>query len=142
MQQSKLMTRRTWLVLPATLTACRKSTLPQRNVFPETVAGVWHRQSLTTTPSSPDPVPMSAVVGMQEAGYSGPGKLDARVYELDSQAAGADLAQRWRPSADTVFFNRDQFFVIIKWQEADRNALKDFVRELEQKLGPPQQHKS
>ena len=45
-----------------------------------------------------------------------------------------DLAQRWRPSADTVFFYRGRYFVVVKWQQADRKALQEFVRELEKRL--------
>jgi hypothetical protein len=71
------------------------------------------------------------------ASYEGPGKLQARVYVLSSPAVGVDLAQRWRPSADTVFFYRDRYFVVVKWQSAERKALEEFVRELEGKLGPP-----
>ena len=41
------------------------------------------------------------------------------------------LTQRWRPSADTVFFSRGRYFVVIKWQQAERTALRSFVRELE-----------
>ncbi|MBZ5581614.1 MAG: hypothetical protein LAQ30_05305 [Acidobacteriia bacterium] len=69
------------------------------------------------------------------AEYDGPGKVQARAYELDSPAVGLDLAQRWRPSADTVFFNRGQYFVVVKWQSADRAALKSFVEELEKRIG-------
>jgi hypothetical protein len=47
---------------------------------------------------------------------------------------GLDLAQRWRPSADTVFFQQGRYFVVVKWQQADRKALQEFVRELEKRL--------
>ena len=62
-------------------------------------------------------------------------KLEARAYELTSSAVGLDLVQRWRPSADTVFFNPGRYFVVVKWQQADRKALQDFVREMEKRLG-------
>jgi hypothetical protein len=71
---------------------------------------------------------------LQVAAYEGPGKLEARVYELSAPGVGLDLAQRWRPSADTVFFYRGPYFVVVKWQQADRQALQDFVRELEKRL--------
>jgi len=70
------------------------------------------------------------------ATYEGPGKIEARVYALSSPAVGLDLAQRWRPSADTVFFYRGRYFVVVKWQEAERKALEAFVKELEQRLEP------
>lgn len=85
---------------------------------------------------SPDPVPRGSVDRLAVASYEGPGKLEARIYALSSPAVGVDLAQRWRPSADTVFFYRGRYFVVVKWQQSDRKALEAFVHELEGKLGP------
>lgn len=68
------------------------------------------------------------------ASYEGPGKLDARVYAVSAPAVAFELAQRWRPSADTVFFDHGPFFVVIKWQSADRKLLKEFVADLEKRL--------
>ena len=81
-----------------------------------------------------DPVPSSAVEESRAASYGGPGTLEARIYRLTSPAVGLDLAQRWRPSADTVFFNQGSYFVVVKWQSADRKALQEFVKALEGKL--------
>ncbi len=82
-------------------------------------------------------MPRSAVEDTRTATYDGPGHVEARVYRLTSASEGLDLAQRWRPSADTVFFNQGAYFVVVKWQSADRKALQDFVRQLEVKLTPP-----
>jgi hypothetical protein len=134
----KLMTRRKWLSLTAGLAACGRSS-PPPNLFPPTVAGVWRRTELheLSPGDAPDPVPRTVINRLQEASYQGPGKLEARVYELESPGVALDQVQRWRPSADTVFFYRDQYFVVIKWQDADRKALHDFATELEKRLGKP-----
>ena len=71
---------------------------------------------------------------VETASYEGAGKLEARVYELASAGVGLDLAQRWRPSADTVFFNRGRYFVVVKWEQAERKALQEFVKETERRL--------
>jgi hypothetical protein len=107
----------------------------------ETVAGVWHRTALERPPVSdaPDPVPRSAVEQFQTATYEGPGKIEARVYALDSPAVALELVQRWRPSADTVFFYRGRYFVVLKWQDADRKALQAFMADLEKRLGRPKE---
>ena len=117
--------------------ACRDST-PLR-VLPESMAGGWRRTSLreSSVSEAPDPVPRTAVTRFEAASYQGPGKLEARVYELASPEVGASLAQRWRPSADTVFFTQGRFFVVVKWQQADRAALQDFVRALEGNIKKP-----
>ncbi len=133
------MSRNVW-ILAVALCACRH-VAPAPELFPQTIAGVWHRTGLLnpSLSDSPDPVPRTVVNRFQTATYEGPGKLEARVYELDSPGVALDLVQRWRPSADTVFFYRDQYFVVVKWQEADRKALEAFVREMEARLGKPKE---
>lgn len=122
-----------WLALG--LSACgSKSTLPA-DLFPETADGGWRRTWMGDVPDSRDPVPRGAVDYSRAAAYKGPGALDVRAYQLSSPSVGLDLAQRWRPSADTVFFNQGVYFVVVKWQSADRQALEAFVRQMEGKLG-------
>ena len=137
MQESSGMRYRAWMLanLIALAGACRENTAPL-GLLPEEVAGGWRRTNLRQTPVSeaPDPVPRSAVTRLETAEYAGPGRLEARVYELTSPQVGVTLSQRWRPSADTVFFPRGRYFVVIKWQQADRNALRNFVRELEREI--------
>jgi hypothetical protein len=100
---------------------------------------VWRRTALRelSAGDAPDPVSRSVIDSLQAASYEGPGKVEARVYELESPGVALELFQRWRPSADTVFFYRQKYFVVIKWQDADRKALKAFVTEIEQRLGKP-----
>ena len=131
------MTRRKWLLFPLLFAACRKPE-PPPDLFTETVAGVWHRTALGTLSASeaPDPVPRTAIDRVESASYEGPGKLEARLYQLSSPGVALDLVQRWRPSADTVFFYARNYFVVVKWQDADRQALKQFVRAIEERLGP------
>jgi len=134
------MHRRNWLWFLIAAAACRPSR-PLPDLFPESMPGGWHRTSLTnpSVSDAPDPVPRTAVDRLQIADYEGPGKLEGRVYEVDSSGVALDLAQRWRPSSDTVFFYRDRYFVVVKWQDADRQALKAFVDDLETRLGKPKE---
>jgi hypothetical protein len=130
------MTRRRWIGLACLLSGCggRRRTVVE--VFPETVAGSWRRKQRREAPlaEAPDPVPRTAVRRLEIAEYEGSGKLEARAYELTSTGVGVDLAQRWRPSADTIFFQAGDYFVVIKWQDADRQALHAFTREIETRL--------
>ncbi len=137
-QESILMTRRAWVFLLFALAGCRRGG-PPADLFPKTAAGGWRLTALRILSASdaPDPVPRSVVERVQIAAYDGPGKLEARAYELASPAAGADLQRRWQPSSDTVFFARAQYFIVVKWQSADRQALRDFVRDLETRIQPP-----
>lgn len=139
MSQSELMKRRNWLWLAAGSIACRRT--PPLDLFPPTVAGVWRRTEVheLSAADAPDPVPRTVINRLQTATYEGPGKLEARAYELESPGIALDQVQRWRPSADTVFFYRDQYFIVIKWQDADRKQLNAFVAELEKRLGKPKE---
>jgi hypothetical protein len=142
MQESSWMTRRNWLTLTLVLGGCGKDAELPPDLFPE-MAGVWRRIAVRSVPvsESPDPVPRNEVEQLREATYEGPGKLQARVYQLSSVAVGSLLAQRWRPSADTVFFACGRYFVVVKWQAADRKALQDFLRGLETKLAAAEKQK-
>ena len=108
---------------------------PPAEAFPESLAG-WKRTSLRELPGpeSPDAVPQESVRRVQVAAYEGSGKIEARAYELSRQEIGLDIAQRWRPSADTVFFWARRYFVVVSWKEADRKALQEFTRALEKRL--------
>lgn len=100
------------------------------------VVGAWHRTSLSELPPSAPPalVPPAAIERIRAASYEGPGKLDARLYQLATSAVALDVVQRWRPAPDTVFFHNGRFFVLIQWQTADRKALQEFVRALEKRF--------
>src|SRR5262249_49044733 len=138
MTRRRLLRSMPWTTIA--LGACRRAPQPF-DPFPETVAGVWRRTSIADPPvsESPDPVPQRNVTRVRTAIYEGPGKLEAHAYALTSAAVGLARVHRGRPTADTVFFNPGDSFVVIKWQQADRKALQDFVREIEKRLGPPTQ---
>ncbi len=100
------------------------------------MAGRWRRvaRSNPSAWEAPDPVPATAIRRSERAAYEGPGKIDARIYELTAPGVALDLVQRWRPSADTVFFYQGNYFVVVKWEDADRTALREFVGELEKRV--------
>jgi hypothetical protein len=131
-----LHSRRALLAAAFACAACTAKREPPLDVFPDTVAGVWRRTALRDLPVSeaPDPVPRNEVDRVRAATYEGPGSLEARAYELKSSEAGLDLAQRWRPSADTVFFWARNYFVVVKWQQADRKALQQFTGAIEKRV--------
>lgn len=66
--------------------------------------------------------------------YEGAGEVQAHVYELKSEASGLELAQRWRPAANTVFFYTPHYFAVVTWESNDRAAVTALVRALEKRL--------
>ena len=119
--------------------SCRRAQAPMPDLFTNT-AGAWHRTSLRELPPSlaPDSMPPAAIERIRAASYEGPGKLDARVYQLTSPAVALDVVQRWKPVPGTVFFYSGRFFVLVQWQTADRKALQEFVGTLEKKFAVKQ----
>ena len=133
------MTRRGWCLLPLAAAACRNRSRPAIVVFPESVDGGWRRVELRAVPVSeaPDPVPRNSIEQIRAASYKGEGdsEIQARVYLLNSADVGAALGTRWRPSADTVFFDHDKYFVVVKYQGAKVVAVQEFVADLQKRLG-------
>jgi hypothetical protein len=117
--------RRSRILLACALVlgACRRAPAPMPEIFTE-VVGAWHRTSIGELPPAlePDSVPRAAVERIRAASYEGPGKL------------ALDVVQRWKPAPGTVFFYSGRFFVLIRWQTADRKALREFVGALEKKF--------
>jgi hypothetical protein len=137
MVASRLMTRCRWAVVVAMTALCAcGGKAPMPDVFGETIAG-WHRTGVRDVPASqpPDVIPVKNVEAIRLATYEGSGKLEARIYALPSSAVALDVVQRWTPAADTVFFYSGRFFVVVRWEAADRKALQAFVSELEKRIG-------
>ena len=130
------MTRpRILLLVVLVLSACGRKPAAMPDLFPETV-GAWHRTAASelTASAAPDGIDAAVVEKVRAASYEGPGKLDARAYQLTSSAVALDIVQRWHATADTVYFYQDRFLVVLKWQTADRKALQDFVAALDARL--------
>jgi hypothetical protein len=117
------------------LTACHRADAPMPDVFPET-SGAWHRTSVRELKpdEAPDPVPKGSIERIRQATYEGPGKLSACVYQMSSSAVALDVVQRWQSAPDTLFFYTDRFFVVVRWDTAERKLLHDFVSAMEKAL--------
>jgi len=111
--------RRIWLWLVAALGGCARSKEP---VLPESAAGGWRLQETRREPKK--------TMGT----YQGPGTVRVEVVDTGASVTAFDLAQRARPRPDTVFFYKENYFVTVKWEGADREALKLLVRDLEKRL--------
>ncbi len=130
------MTRRAVLASATLLAGCGRKRVPRTNLLPE-VVGDYKRTSLADASGENEVIPRGSIERAQAAIYQGAGRLDVTLYELTSSAAALDAVQRWRPAANTVFFYRDEFFVVVRYQDADRKAVNIFVRDLDRHLTPP-----
>ena len=134
-----------WTILAAAvLAACgAKPELPA-DLFAASADGGWQLVEAHDIGDgeAPDPVPRSAIVRERTASYKGQGELEAHVYLLDAESTAQTLGQRWRPSADTVFFDSGRYFVVVRWKDADRRNLQSFLAQLQKRLGPTAKRKN
>ena len=128
------MTRR-FLLLPLALTACRRAAERAAPALPAAV-GAWRQTASRDVPpaEATEPLAKNTVRRAVAATYEGPGNAQVTLYELTSPASALDAVQRWRAQPNTVFFYKDNLFVVVRWQGADRKAIGDFVRALEKQL--------
>src|ERR1043166_9691143 len=91
-------------------------------MLPETAAGGWTLQDT------------SRAERKTLATYRGPGTVRVEVEDMGSSVTAFDRAQRTRAEPDTVFFYKEKYFVTVKWEGADRGALKSLLRDLENRL--------
>jgi hypothetical protein len=123
------MTRRYGIVLALVLSACSQPARSAASLLPAGVGGVWQRKSLRDIPP-----PKPGVLRAFEAAYQGAGKLTVDLYETKVSGTAFEMTQHWRASADTAFFDKGRYFVVVKWEQADRQALTAFVRGLQKEL--------
>jgi hypothetical protein len=80
------------------------------------------------------PPPKPTVPRAFRAVYEGAGKLTVDLYEAQASGTAFEMSQHWRSSPDTVVFDKGRYFVEVKWEHADRQALMAFVRALQKQL--------
>lgn len=91
-------------------------------VLPQSTAGGWTLQDVSRT-------------DRKTAGtYRGSGTVRVEVEDTGASVTAFDRAQRARPQANTVFFYKGNYFVTVTWSEADRDALRSLLRDLEKRL--------
>ncbi len=64
--------------------------------------------------------------------YGGPGSVTVEVENVGAFEVGLNRTQRMRPEANMVFFNQGTYFVTVRWERADRDALRQLIRKLQE----------
>ena len=123
------MIRRYWIVPALVWSACSQPPRSAEALLPASVGGVWQRKSLRDIAP-----PKPSVVRAFEAGYEGAGKLTVDLYEAKVSGTAFEMTQHWRAAPNTVVFDEGRCFVVVQWVQADRKALRAFVRALQKGL--------
>lgn len=123
------MHRRYWIAAALAWSACSPPPRTAEDLLPARVDEIWRRKSLHAIPP-----PQPAIPRAFEATYEGPGKLTVNLYEAKVSGTAFEMSQHWKMTANTVVFDKGKYFVLLKWEQADRQALKAFVRALQKQL--------
>lgn len=104
--------------------------------LPVSVSPGWQLKSIEESrpESAPETVKRLGFRKSWRAEYGGAGKAHVDIFALKTEAAGLEMAQQWRPRADSVTFFNPQYFVVIAWEKADRAALTALVSRIEKSL--------
>ena len=84
--------------------------------------------------TAPEMVRAIGTRGWTAASYQGPGKVDLAIYQLTSEPGGLEMVQKWRPQANTVVFYTDRYFVVVKYDAADRAPVTALIIALQKRL--------
>jgi hypothetical protein len=111
--------------------SCGCAPRPAAPLFPER-AGVWKLRQSRDLPVGgvPESIGRLGVRRAGTAGYEGAGTLQVEIYEMSSAAAAFEAEQTWRPIAGTVAFHRESYFIVVHWENAARESVPEFVREM------------
>ena len=122
------------IIVVLLLGACKQGAAPP--VFPASVADAWRLKSSQSfaAGSAPELVRKIGTRGWWRTVYEGPGTATVELYELTATPGGLEMVQRWRPAADTVVWYTTRYFVVVKWQSADRAAVGALVRSIEKQF--------
>jgi hypothetical protein len=99
----------------------------------------WQLKSVTATAkeSVPEIVRQIGFRNSWRAEYVGPGVAHADLYRLNSEAAGLEMTQRWRPRANTVTLFERRYFIVVAWEQVDRAALTALITAIQKDLRSP-----
>ncbi len=104
--------------------------------LPESASFGWKLKDIAETnpDAAPDSVRGLGFSKSWRAQYTGPGVANVDVYALKSEAAGLEMTQKWRASAQTVTVFNAKYFVVIHWQMADNASATALVGQIERSL--------
>jgi hypothetical protein len=121
------------LLAPVLLAGCGEGakTKPE---LPESVSPGWKRGSLAETPLPPE-IPKSGTPPVcWKADYTGQGTAEIFVCRYGVAATAFDAVQRVPAEAQTVKFQVDAWFVLVKWNGAEKTDVTALIRAVQKAL--------
>ena len=108
------------------INACTSGPPPKPDI-PDSISPGWKLSSLV--PSGGEPTCWTAE-------YTGPGSAEIRICWYKATASAFEEVQRTRAEAQTVKFQVEHYFVLVKWNNAPKANLTALVRAIQKALQP------
>ena len=105
-----------------TLSACTGGPPPKPDI-PDSISPGWKLASLV--PAEP---------ACWTAQYTGPGSADVRICWYKATASALEAVQRTRAEAQTVKFQEEHYFVLVKWNGVSQTDLTALIRAVQKSL--------
>jgi hypothetical protein len=120
--------RQTSLLFAAFLSGACASGPPPKPDIPESISPGWQLSSLD---KSTDGEP-----ACWKAEYGGPGSAEVSICWYKAAASAFEAVQRTRAEAQTVKFQEEHYFVLVKWNNAPKPSLTALIRAIQKALKP------
>jgi hypothetical protein len=106
------------------LAACAAAP-PRQPGIPDSVSPGWKLTSLTKSAGTPD---------CWNAEYSGPGNAEVKICWYQASGSAFDAVQRTSAEAQAVKFQKDHYFVLVKWNNVPKANLAALIRAIQKAL--------
>jgi hypothetical protein len=117
--------RQTSLLFAALLLGACASSPPPKPDIPDSISPGWKLSSLTKSSDE-----------CWIAEYAGQGNAELRICWYQATASAFEAVQRTRAEAQTVKFQEEHYFVLVKWNNVPKVKLTALIRAIQKALQP------
>jgi hypothetical protein len=122
------------LFAPLLLAACASGPPPKPDI-PESVFPGWKLSSLNKS-AVPSEIPADGSPVCWKADYLGSGRAEAWICWYKATANAFEAVQRARAEAQTVKFQEEHYFVLVKWNNVPKTSLTALIHAIQKALQP------
>jgi hypothetical protein len=120
--------RQTSLLFISLLSCECASGPPLKPDIPDSVSPGWKLSSLAKSNDSPN---------CWKADYEGAGNVEVKICWYKATASAFEAVQRTRTETQTVKFQVERYFVLVKWNNVPKTNLTALIRAIQKSLQPP-----
>jgi hypothetical protein len=120
--------RQTSLLFAGLLLGSCATSPPKKPDLPDSISPGWKLSSISQSAEG-EPA-------CWKADYAGPGSAEVRICWYKAMGSAFDAVQRARAEAQTVKFQVEHYFVLVKWNNAPKPDLTALVRAIQKALAP------